>query len=121
MITFSAKDELRWLRDNLGDRAPFAGLTGQDSRALILAGAAIELYSSCDQEVEIYALRAFHGAVLSMQTTMQQFAYHLIAKHLNWEDRARLWAEVRLPACELVWICKYSPEGYDIRIREDES
>jgi hypothetical protein len=75
-------------------RLPLAMLTGQDTRALTAIDAAWALYSCSDSDGMRGALAAVRSLLPAMQAQCRPFARELIARHLDWSDRARLWPSV---------------------------
>lgn len=69
-------------------------LTGQDSRALTAIDAAWALYACSDRAGQAGALAAVRALLPAMQATTRPIARELVARHLDWSDRARLWPEV---------------------------
>lgn len=112
------KELQKWLRANLGPRC-LTPLTSTDCRALNAAAAIVELYA-----YDIYndegALLAFRTVVLRMQPSTRSFAYHAIAKVMDWDDRARVWHLAKLPAVSAVR-CKHEPASRTFAATELEA
>jgi hypothetical protein len=89
----ACSDLLRWLRLNFG-RSVLGALTGTDAKALAAASHIIELYAYGRSDA---ALSAFHDVVTCMQPSTREFAYHAIAKTMDWPDRELVWALAGLP------------------------
>lgn len=70
-------------------------LTGQDARALSAINACWALYASCDEEGERAALAAVRALLPAMQEKCRFLARELIAFHLDWNDRERVWRLVQ--------------------------
>jgi hypothetical protein len=94
-----------WLQFNLGSTAP---LTGTDHRALRAAVAILELYAY-DGDASLLT-NAFGAVVRRMQPTTREYAYHTIAAVLDWNDRARIWAEAGLTPIAKPWRCEAEPQ-----------
>lgn len=101
-----------WLKANLG-KTCLAGLTSVDSHAL---DAAVHLVSLYAYNMKPAVLEAFKLTVMQMQPYLRQLAYHAIAHIVNWDDRARYWADAGLPALEHVWVCNWEPGGRERRV-----
>lgn len=97
-----------WLRANLGPRC-LAPLTGTDARALAAAVQLIALYNQCDSGDERAVLGAFRAAVLCMQPSTRELAYHAIAQQCEWDTRAALWCAADLPVPMVVRRCAHEP------------
>lgn len=102
----SKHESFTWLRAN---GLNLGVLTGQDSRALLCADAAMQLYASCDYEAETHALIAFAAAVRAMQPSARYLAFHIIARSLDWHNRAEIWARCQLPELGAIPACKHGP------------
>lgn len=81
---------IAWLRAN-GQRHALAALTGQDASALAAIAHAWELYARADGDGQRAALAAVRALLLAMQPKCRPLARELIARSLDWHDRARLW------------------------------
>lgn len=104
---------LRWLRERLkreGRSRALAALTGQDSAALRVFVAALELYVTTDDRP--LAIGVMRGAVMSMQTSCRFAARMVIPAGLDWGDEFRLWREL-VQGNDEVHVCKLLAEtGY---------
>lgn len=102
-----SEQTLEFLRGNLGKRA-LAPLTGTDFRALIAAALIMEAYSG-DRHPDYLA--AFALVVRRMQRKCWYFAYHSIAKALDWSDRMDVWMKAGLPTepLENIPLCEMEP------------
>lgn len=92
----------QWLRSCSKDPKSPAGiepgalgmLTGQDSRALAAISRCWDLYACSDEDGMRAALQAVRSLLPALQPQCRFFARELIARSLDWADRARLWARV---------------------------
>lgn len=92
-----------WLRAVSADPASpanvpkgsLAMLTGQDARALSAINACWALYASSDEDGERAALAAVRVLLPALQAKCWFFARELIAFHLDWSDRERVWRKVQ--------------------------
>lgn len=100
---------LEFLRGNLGKHC-LAPLTGTDYRALMAAAHLMEAYSGDGHPCY---LEAFRLTVQRMQPKCWYFAYHTIAKALDWGDRMDLWMKAGLPTepLENTPRCEFEPGG----------
>lgn len=81
----SANAHLVWLRANKHDLGP---LTGTDHKALRAVDACWELYAYTGG---VNVRQAAMALVNEMQPSTRYLARELIARHLDWGDRDRLW------------------------------
>jgi hypothetical protein len=100
------QDLYAWLRANLANTngVTLGALTSTDARALEAAVHILEAYAY-DRHPDV--ILAFGAIVKRMQPRCQEFAYHTIAKVMNWEDRAPLWLLAELPPLEHIRRCKF--------------
>jgi hypothetical protein len=95
---------LVWLRLNTKDPNSPTGLkpgvlgalTGQDVRALSAIAECWEMYASGDDAGRAAALAAVRALLPAVQPSCHRFARELIARSLDWDDRAKLWPLVRI-------------------------
>ena len=109
---------LPWLRANLGKRV-LASLAGADMPALLAAVQIVNLYAETRDFKLAYAFRL---AVLKMQESTRELAYHSIAHVMEWDDRARLWEAADLEPNPSVSTCKHEHAARfkDIPVHVDE-
>lgn len=103
---FKPESPIKWLRRRAkeGAVAHLGMLTGQDTRALEAIAASWDLYASGDAHAERAALEAVRHLLLALQPQCRHFARELIARSMDWDDRARLWRlvapdDVSIEAC----------------------
>jgi hypothetical protein len=86
-------DARAWLRAN---GHALGALTGQDARALSAIAHCWELYAVGDDAGRFGALDAVRSLLRAMQPQCHSFARELIARSLDWDDRERVWAMLKL-------------------------
>lgn len=94
-----------WLIANLGKHC-LGALTGTDAKALDAAVHLIELYSISRHE---FSLHGFRYAVLTMQPSTRELAYHAIALVMDWSDRRVVWEEALLAPIPNLRRCAFEP------------
>lgn len=97
-----------WLKANLGPRA-LAPLCGGELNVLEACGHIAEAMS---MDGSVNYREAFAALVRSMhKDACRALCYHLIARSMDWEDRARIWAACGLEpiAPAVLGRCKYEP------------
>lgn len=75
-------------------KGSLAALTGQDTRALNVFVAALELYAVGDDHGRRQAVAALEAAAFAMQQSTRWIARELIPYVLEWGDRERLWGVI---------------------------
>ena len=95
----------KWLKANLGN---LGELTSVDWEALVVADAIVRLKS---YEADAGLAAAFAAVVSKMQVKCRRYAYHAIARHLEWYSREQLWTESGLPPIAQPGVCAYEPGG----------
>lgn len=96
-----------WFEENLGADC-MAPITGTDGKALRAAAHILELYAYTRNDTLITS--AFKTIVSHIQERLRYFAYHLIAKELDWQDRERIWVKAGLVSFRGWPGCKHGPE-----------
>lgn len=70
-------------------------ITGQDARALGAIDACWNLLAYCDETGVRAVLAAVRALLPAVQPQCRFFARELIARNLDWSDRARYWPKVQ--------------------------
>jgi hypothetical protein len=89
----ACSDARFWLKVN---GHSLGALTGQDSRALSAIAHCWDLYAAGDAAGEQGALHAVVSLLRTMQPKCWPLARELIARSMDWDDRARVWRLVEL-------------------------
>lgn len=83
-----------WVRERLKDRSALAGLTGQDTQALLAFFHLVTLYAYADDPGRRAAIEAMAATVRAMQPRMRHLAKAGIPHALDWVDEDRLWSQI---------------------------
>jgi hypothetical protein len=84
----------RWVVERLKDRAAFAPMTGQDSRAFTAFVHLVELYSVSDSTGRRSAIEAMTHTLRAMQASTRHLAKAAIPHVLDWADEDRIWQQI---------------------------